>query len=66
MSKQPANPFQAHIVTEHGGTQFKRAKTLEEAITKAQNEKDIIVPGGVIRITQRWVQDTKGNILWKA
>lgn len=58
-------PFQAHIITEFGGTTYSRARTMEEAITKALAYKDSTALSGTkIKIARRWVTDTKGNELW--
>ena len=61
MTSLPKNPFQAHIATEFGGSSFKRARTLDSAILKAETDN---VPG--TKIVRRWVTDTKGNVLWEA
>ena len=53
-------PFQAHIRTEFGGTGFKRCKTFDEAVAKATNEKN---PAPHIQIVERWVANTKGEII---
>ena len=57
-------PYRACIKTEYGGTEYKRAATLNEAIAKATNEPEPRdTKGKRIAITRRYVTDTKGNVL---
>ena len=66
MPKEPAFPYQAHIMTIYGGQGWKRARTLEEAIDKAEKEKPPKSYDGVtLPIQHRWVTDTRGNVLWE-
>ena len=55
-------PYRAYIKTEHGGIEYKRAATLNEAIDKASSEPEPRdAKGKRIAITERYVTDTKGN-----
>ena len=62
MTKQT---FTAHIETEFGGTGFRRAKTIEEAIAKCLNEKTpTSFEGKPIAITRKFVKQD-GQIVWE-
>ena len=71
-ARQPKFPFLPGYSTVFGGSEYKRAKTLEDAIRIAEGfkppmstpsrrgEKKKIIP-----IQSRWVEDTKGNVIWR-
>lgn len=64
MTKQPKFPFYATAKHSNGGSERKRAKTLEEAIEIANGLKGYSVKGSKdVVITLRMVQNTKHETL---
>lgn len=61
------NKFKAYTETEFGGTGYRRAKTLDEAIAKAKSEPNPkSISGKEIAIVSRWVETNTGEVVWKA
>jgi hypothetical protein len=60
MSKPPKFPFLARTKTNFNGQAYYRCLTLESAISRAKAERD---PAPDVRIVERYVTDTKGNVL---
>jgi hypothetical protein len=60
MSKPPKFPFYARIKTNFNGQIYYRCRTMDAAIARVKAERD---PAPDIRIVERYVTDTKGNVL---